>query len=238
MQISPDSLYLSYMQGMPILRTRSCSNTTRRPTQRQWHSVPSILGSEEASTTGWASAKKTSLRWKICMLSFHFPCYNTDTTPSLIFSMKATFEEMTASAHPPPTNTTTPATTTTTTSPAFVDPQPTTRSCIGRPPDQPRLTSLLTYLSSTQSDDDDTLEFWKGYPDAQMRHYAQALLSAPATEAASERVFSHGRRLTPWLRNRTSPKTLRFQIAIKSWISARLPLPVLQPFLSIIPVKK
>lgn len=65
-----------------------------------------------------------------------------------------------------------------------------------------------------------TLEFWAKsevtYPN--LSRMAKEYLGIPATSASSERCFSQARILLPYTRNRLSPKKIREQILMGSWL--------------------
>jgi hypothetical protein len=83
----------------------------------------------------------------------------------------------------------------------------------------PRSNELDDYLRLTVENVADPLVWWHNnrfvYP--MLHRMALDYLSAPATSTAVERVFSQGRNLLPYTRNRLSASSIRAYLCLGSW---------------------
>jgi hypothetical protein len=82
---------------------------------------------------------------------------------------------------------------------------------------------IVHYLKQdVETRDADVLSFWashqKSFP--KLALMARRYLSIPATSAASERVFSTGRRVVSWQRSSLKPSTVENLLCLKDWFQA------------------
>lgn len=80
---------------------------------------------------------------------------------------------------------------------------------------------LETYLADKSDQGDDGLAWWAKvgsgkYP--RLAILARRYLSIPASSAPSERLFSSGRSIVEWQRNRLKGETIRMLMTLKNWL--------------------